>query len=91
MINGIAVNRTFNLYVEGDANVEQSNVVARVNEPLADLLKVDARLQRVPEIQPDPLSRREIADGVWLIGGNGTYAMFVDMGSYVFAGGGRRR
>ena len=88
MINGIAVNRTFNLYVEGDANVEQSNVVARVNEPLADLLKVDARLQKVPEIQPDPLSRREIADGVWLIGGNGTYAMFVDMGSYVFAAGG---
>ncbi len=63
-------------------------MVARVNEPLADLLKVDARLEAVPEVQPDPFSRQEIADGVWLIGGSGTYAMFVDMGDYVFAAGG---
>ncbi len=88
MINGIAVNGAFNLFVEGDANIEQRNVVARVNEPLADLLKVDARLEAVPEVQPDPFSRQEIADGVWLIGGSGTYAMFVDMGDYVFAAGG---
>ena len=34
------------------------------------------------------MTRQEIADGVWLIGGGGTYAMFVDMGEYVFAAGG---
>ena len=39
-------------------------------------------------VSPDPLSRQELADGVWLIGGNGTYGMFVDMGDYVFAAGG---
>ena len=42
----------------------------------------------VPEVRPDPLSRQELSDGVWLIGGNGTYGMFVDMGDYVFAAGG---
>jgi glyoxylase-like metal-dependent hydrolase (beta-lactamase superfamily II) len=88
MIDGIAVNRKFNLYVNGDTNVEQRNRVAKVDKPLDRLLAVDSRLEATPEIQPDPLSRQEIADGVWLIGGNGTYAMFVDMGDYVFAAGG---
>ncbi|MDH3863900.1 MAG: MBL fold metallo-hydrolase [Gammaproteobacteria bacterium] len=87
-INGIAVNRTFNLFINGDANVEQKNRVAKVDKPLDHLLAVDARLDVIPEVQPDPLSRQEIADGVWLIGGNGTYVMFVDMGDYVFAAGG---
>ena len=27
-------------------------------------------------------------DGLTLVGGNGTYAMFVDMGDYIFAAGG---
>ncbi len=59
-----------------------------VNEPLDDLMAVDADLEVIAQVQPDPLSRQEVADGVWLIGGNGTYAMFVDMGDYIFAAGG---
>jgi glyoxylase-like metal-dependent hydrolase (beta-lactamase superfamily II) len=49
---------------------------------------VPPTLVSVPEQQPDPLSRQELDDGIWLIGGNGTYAMFVDMGEYIFAAGG---
>ena len=60
----------------------------RVNEPLDSLLEVPQDLVSIPEVQPDPLSRQELSEGVWLIGGDGTYAMFVDMGDYIFAAGG---
>lgn len=87
-VDGVPVNRTFNFYLDGDLNVEQENVRTRINAPLDELLDIKAGLTPIPEIQPDPVARQEIADGVWLVGGNGTYAMFVDMGEYVFAAGG---
>jgi len=87
-IAGIPFNRNFVLLLNGDVNLERAIVSVDVNEPLDDLLLVDADLEAIPELQPDPMSRQEIADGVWLIGGSGTYAMFVDMGDYIFAAGG---
>lgn len=60
----------------------------RINEPLDERLEVTESLVAIPSLQPDPLTRQELDDGVWLIGGNGTYAMFVDMGDYIFAAGG---
>ena len=87
-VDGIPFNRTFRLYLNGDVNTERSIASVRVNEPLGDLLEIDAGLRTIPELTPDPLTRQEIADGVWLIGGSGTYAMFVDMGDFVFAAGG---
>ena len=53
-----------------------------------EYLEIDSRLDRVAVPSPDELSRQAIADGVWLVGGDGTYAMFVDMGEYIFAAGG---
>lgn len=88
MIDGIPFNRSFTLHLNGDVTLERDIVSVSVNEPIDDLLAVDERLVSVPAVQPDPVTRQEIADGVWLIGGNGTYAMFVDMGDYVFAAGG---
>ena len=88
MVDGIAINQVFNFYVNGDPNLERKIVKAKVNAPLDEHLVVDANLQRIPVVEPDPLTRQEVADGVWLIGGNGTYAMFVDMGDYIFAAGG---
>ena len=87
-IDGVPVNRTFNLYLNGELNVEQANLRTRINAPLDEMLDIKAGLTPIPEVQPDPVARQEIADGVWLIGGNGTYAMFVDMGDYLFAAGG---
>ena len=87
-VGGIPFNKTFNLFLNGDPNIERKNIRTEVNKPLADLMVVDANLESIPEVEPDPLSRQEVADGVWLIGGSGTYAMFVDMGDYVFAAGG---
>ena len=87
-VEGIPFNKTFKLFLNGDPNIERKNIRTEVNKPLAELMVVDANLQSIPEVEPDPLSRQEVADGVWLIGGGGTYAMFVDMGDYVFAAGG---
>lgn len=88
MQDGVPVNKTFRFYIEDDLNVEQTNVATRINTPLDELLAIKAGLTPIPAVQPDPVARHEIADGVWQIGGNGTFAMFVDMGDYVFAAGG---
>ncbi len=88
IVDGIAFNRTFKFYLTGDLNIDRVNVKTKVNKPLEELMVVDASLQEIPELTPDPLTRQEVADGVWLIGGTGTYAMFVDMDDYVFAAGG---
>jgi len=87
-IDGVPFNRTFNLFLNGEPNIERKNLSTKVNQPLDELMIVDARLASIPEQQPDPLTRQEVADGVWIIGGNNTYAMFVDMGEYIFAVGG---
>ena len=59
----------------------------KINESIEQYLKVDASLVLIPAVEPDLLTRQEVADGVWLIGGSGTYAMFVDMGDYIFSAG----
>lgn len=84
---GIPFNRAFRLFLEGDPNLEREILSVRVNEPIDKLLDIDSRLERVAAQESDSLKRQEISEGVWLIGGNGTYAMFVDMGDYVFAAG----
>jgi glyoxylase-like metal-dependent hydrolase (beta-lactamase superfamily II) len=84
----VPYNQSFTLYLTGDVNLEREIESVRINEPLDDFLEVPATLVSIPEQQPDPLTRQELDDGVWLIGGNGTYAMFIDMGDYIFAVGG---
>lgn len=84
----VPYNRKFTLLLNGDVNLERVNKSLQVNASLDDLTTVPEALVAIPEVQPDPLTRQEIADGIWLIGGGATYAMFVDMGDYVFAAGG---
>jgi len=86
--DGILFNQSFNLFLNGDPNLERKNISMKINASLDELIETNETLAAIPEVQPDPLSRQEVADGVWLIGGSGTYAMFVDMGEYVFAAGG---
>ncbi len=81
-------NRKFTLYLNGDLSLEREIKSLKINVALDDYIAVPETLVSIPEVQPDPLSRRELSNGVWLIGGNGTYGMFVDMGDYVFAAGG---
>jgi glyoxylase-like metal-dependent hydrolase (beta-lactamase superfamily II) len=86
--NGVTYNQSFTLYLNGDVNLEREIKSVKVNASLDKLLEVPETLVSIPEQQPDPLRRQELDDGIWLIGGNGTYAMFVDMGEYIFAAGG---
>ena len=86
--DGLPVAKTFRFYFNGDLNIERKTVDVSINKPLDELLTVNDDLLEIGEQTPDLLSRQEISDGVWQIGGNGTYAMFVDMGDYIFAAGG---
>lgn len=87
-IAGIPMNANFKLYVNGDLNIDRRIAKTKVNAPMDDLLVVDSDLQMLPDTTPDALARYDVGDDAWLIGGSGTYAMFVDMGEYVFAAGG---
>ena len=87
-VDGVAFNREFTLFLNGDVNVERKITAIHVNKPIGRYTRVDERLAAIPAVEPDPLARYDVADGVWLIGGSGTYALFVDMGEYIVAAGG---
>lgn len=87
-IDGIPFNGRFDLFLNGDPNLERKIVSTKVNTPVDGLLGVDSGLQRIAAIEPDELSRQQLADGVYMIGGNGTYAMFIEMDDHVIAVGG---
>ena len=84
----VPYNRKFTFFFNGQRNIERKIKSIRVNASLDELIEPEEALVAIPETVPDALARQEIADGVWLIGGTGTYAMFVDMGEYIFAAGG---
>ena len=88
IISGIPFNKKFELYLNGDQNVVRTNLKTRVNVPLDDLMIAESSLRELPAVVADELARHDIAEGVYLIGGNGTYAMFVEMDDYVIAAGG---
>jgi len=87
-IDGIAFNRKFELFVNGDENLVIDIQRTELNVPLNQYTSVPANLRKVAAIAPDPMSTNEVKEGVFLIGGNGTYAMFVEMQDYVVAVGG---
>jgi len=88
MVDGIAFNQKFKLFVNGEDNLVIDIMETKVNVPLDDYLKLPPGLQKVVAVTPDELSTQEIDEGVFLIGGNGTYALFVEMDEYVVAIGG---
>jgi len=90
MINGIAFNQKFRLYANGEDNLIIDVRKTEVNVPLDKLLDVPADLRRVAAITPDEMNSQEVDEGVFLIGGNNTYVMFVEMEDHVVAVGGTR-
>ncbi|MBT8048379.1 MAG: MBL fold metallo-hydrolase [Xanthomonadales bacterium] len=87
-IDGIAFNQKFRLYANGEENLLINIQSTRVNAPLDGYLVVPENLERVAAVAPDELSTQEIGEGVFLIGGNATYALFVEMEDHVVAIGG---
>jgi glyoxylase-like metal-dependent hydrolase (beta-lactamase superfamily II) len=88
MIDGIAFNQKFRLYVNGEDNLIIDIKDTQVNVPLDDYLQVPADLEKVAAITPAEFGSQEIDEGVFLIGGNGTYTLFVEMEDHVVAIGG---
>jgi len=87
-VEGIAFNQAFRLYVNGEDNLIMDILETRVNQPLEPWLEVPAGLERVAAVRPDEFGSQEIGEGVFLIGGNGNYSMFVEMADHVVAIGG---
>lgn len=88
MIAGIPFNRKFELYLNGDLNLDIDLKQIDVNANVAALTTLPETLSEAPAVQSDNLNRQQLADGVYLIGGTGTYALFVEMEDYVVAVGG---
>jgi glyoxylase-like metal-dependent hydrolase (beta-lactamase superfamily II) len=88
MIDGIAFNQKFKLFVNGDDNLVIDIEETKLNVPMDQYVQVPTDLGKVAAITPDELSSNEIDEGVFLIGGNGTYALFVEMADHVVAIGG---
>ena len=86
--NAVPYNQKFTLLLNGDVNLVRENKSIRINEPLDKVLEIPEAFVSIPEVQPDRCRARKSPTMFWLIGGNGTYAMFVDMGDYIFAAGG---
>ncbi len=87
-VDGVAFNQGFELLLNGDLNIERRNNNPKLNQPIDQYLTVDSSLSKVDPLTPDEMSRQQIADGVFLIGGNGTYGLFIEHNDYVVAIGG---
>jgi len=87
-IDGIAFNRTFKLLINGDANLDVENKLIRVNAPVEEYTKVAANLKKIPAVVPDDFNLQEIDEGIFLVGGTGTYGLFVEMQDHIVAIGG---
>ncbi len=88
VIDGIAFNQEFRLYVNGEDNLIIDIEDTKVNVPLDEYLQVPAGLEKVAAIAPAGFGSQEIDEGVFLIGGNGTYTLFVEMQDHVVGIGG---
>jgi len=87
-IDGIPFNRSFRLLVNGESNLEIDNLHTEVNTPLDRYLAVPESLRQVAAVTPDEPGIEEIAEGVFLAGGNGTYSLIVELPEYLVAVGG---
>ena len=88
VVEGIPFNKSFALYLNGDENMARTNKKTMVNVPVEKMLVAEEGLSEAPAVAADPMGQQEVADGVFLIGGNGTYAMFIEMNDYFVAVGG---
>lgn len=88
MVDGIAMNRKFKLYVNGDLNLVIEDLQQKINAPVEQYTVLPSNLQLIPAVTPNDFATNEIDEGVFLIGGNGAYGLFVEMDDHVVAIGG---
>jgi len=84
-VAGLPFNRTFHLLINGEPNLDSKIARIEVNVPVDSWAEVPAALQRVAEQTPDDFNLQEIDEGVFLVGGNGSYGLLVEMDDYIVA------
>jgi len=87
-IDGIAFNQKFMLYINGEDNLDITVRNTVVNPAIDDYLSVPEGLREVAAAGQDEFNSQELDEGVFLIGGNNTYALFVEMEDHLVAIGG---
>jgi glyoxylase-like metal-dependent hydrolase (beta-lactamase superfamily II) len=87
-IAGIPFNRTFHLLINGEPNIDSTINRIEVNVPVDAYATVPVGLQRIAEQTPDDFNLQEIDEGIFLVGGNGAYGLFVEMDDHLVAIGG---
>ena len=89
-VDGIPFSKTFKLYVNDEPNVFIDIKSTMVNQSIEQYAAVPENLEMIEAAPPAPagVELQEIKEGVFLVGGNNTYAMFVEMDDHVIAVGG---
>ena len=89
-IDGIPFAKTFELYANDQPNLLIDRYETVVNPDFAQYLVLPTGLEAVeaaPPASPD-VALQEIEEGVFLVGGSGTFVLFVEMDDYVVSVGG---
>lgn len=87
-IGGIPFNQSFMLFVNGEENLDIDIMETKINVPVSDYAQLPESLQKVAAVTPDDMSIKEVAENVYLAGGNGTYTLFAVQPDSVVAVGG---
>lgn len=87
-IDGIPFSQKFKLHVNGEPNLKLDVLDTQVNQPLDVYAQLPDSLEQVAAVRPDEFGSQEIDEGVFLIGGNNTYTLFVEMDDHMVAIGG---
>ena len=88
-IDGIPFPNSFKLYANDQPNLVIDYTWTAINEPIEEFAAIPADLQHLENVaQPTEVALNEVEEGVFLVGANGTYAMFVEMDDHIVAVGG---
>ena len=88
LVDGIPINQNFRLILNGEPNLDIHIVSTKLNGPIEPYAVVPADLKQVAEIVTDDFRLQEIDEGLFLVGGNGSYGLFVEMEDHIVALGG---
>jgi len=87
-VAGIPFAHEFRLYANGEPNLVIHHESIEVNQPVAPYAALPEDYERVEGVaQPTEVVVEEFEEGVFLVGANGTYALFVELAEEVLAVG----
>ena len=88
VVDGVPVNRSLDLFLDDEPNLELRVSSTKLDVPIEPYAAIPETLKTVADIKPDEFGLQEIDEGVFLVGGNGTYGLLVEMEDHIVALGG---